>query len=116
MIRLQDGKESATLKIAGRSVRVDGATAPLSILVDEPSRARLIKNAEAGKRVNLKNTEDKSDEIRVCARGIDNETYASAWTYECNGNQHLTRVGGRWILVDLTDGRERFWTLGAGKQ
>ena len=116
MIRLQDGKESATLKIAGRSVRVDGATAPLSILVDEPSRARLIKNAEAGKRVNLKNTEDKSDEIRVCARGIDNETYASAWTYECNGNQHLTRVGGRWILVDLTDGRERFWTLGSGKQ
>ena len=66
--------------------------------------------------MNLKNTEDKSDEIRVCARGIDNKTYASSWTYECNGNQHLTRVGGRWILVDLTDGRERFWTLGAGKQ
>lgn len=115
MIRLQDGTESKTLKIAGRSVRVDGETAPLSILVDEPSRARLIKNAEAGKRVNLKNTEDKSDEMRVCARGIDNQTYASAWTYECNGNQHLTRVGGRWILVDLTDGQERFWTLGEGK-
>lgn len=116
MIRLADGKESATIKIAGRSVRVDGETAPLSILVDEPSRTRLIKNAESGKRVNLKNTEDKSDEMRVCARGIDNQTYASAWTYECNGNQHLTRVGGRWILVDLTDGQERFWTLGEGKQ
>lgn len=115
MIRLADGKESPTIKIAGRSVRVDGETAPLSVLVDEPSRARLIKNAESGKRVNLKNTEDKSDEMRVCARGIDNQTYSSPWTIECNGNQHLTRVGGRWILVDLTDGQERFWTLGEGK-
>lgn len=115
MIRLSDGKESPAIKIAGRSVRVDGETAPLSILVDEPSRARLIKNAESGKRVNLKNTEDKSDEMRICARGIDNAAYATAWTFECNGNQHLTRVGGRWILVDLTDGQERFWTLGEGK-
>ena len=115
MINLQDGKESKTIKIAGRSVRVDGETAPLSVLVDEPSRSRLIKNAEAGKRVNLKNTEDKSDEFRICARGIDNLTFASTWTFECNGNQHLTRVGGRWILVDLTDGQERFWTLGEGK-
>jgi len=116
MINLQDGKESPTIKIAGSSVRVAGETAPPSVLVDEPSRSRLIKNAEAGKRVNLKNTEDKSDEIRICARGIDNLTFASTWTFECNGNQHLTRVGGRWILVDLTDGQERFWTLGEGKQ
>ena len=88
---------------------------PISILVDEPSREKIIKNAESGKRVNLDNSEDKSDEKRICARGISNETYKSAWTFECNGNQHLTRVGGRWILVDLSNGREHFWPLGVGR-
>ena len=115
MLNLQTGEESQPIPIAGRSVRVDGETMPISILVDEPSREKIIKNAESGKRVNLDNSEDKSDEKRICARGISNETYKSAWTFECNGNQHLTRVGGRWILVDLSNGREHFWPLGVGR-
>lgn len=115
MLNLVDGKESEPIRIAGRSVRVDGETATISVLVDEPSRKKIIKNAEAGKRVNLDNREDKSDEVRVCARGIANEDFQTAWTFECNGNQHLTRVGGRWILVDLTKGQEKFWPLGVGR-
>lgn len=114
MLNLVDGKESEPIRIAGRSVRIDGETATISVLVDEPSRKKIIKNAEAGKHFNLDNREDKSDENRVCARGVNNETLQIAWTYECNGNQHLTRVGGRWILVDLTKGQEKFWPLGGG--
>ncbi len=112
MLRLSDGKESAPIKIAGRSVRIDGETAPISVLVDEPSREKIIKNAESGKRVNLDASEDKSDEIRVCAKGINNESFDVMWSFECNGNQHLTRVGGRWILVELSNGLEKFWPLG----
>jgi hypothetical protein len=112
ILSLLDGKESEPIRIAGRSVRIDGETETISVLVDEPSRKKIIKNAESGKRVNLDNREDKSDEIRVCARGIDNENFQTAWTFECNGNQHLTRVGGRWILVDLSKGQEKFWPLG----
>ncbi len=115
MLSLADGSESKQLKIAGRAVRVDGETAPLSILVDEPSREKIIKNAEAGKRVNLDNSEDKSSEIRVCATGVSNENFTAIWKFECNGNQHLTRVGGRWILVDLSNGNEKIWPLGEGK-
>lgn len=115
MLNLLDGSESNSIKIAGRAVRVDGETAPISVLVDEPSREKIIKNAEAGKHVNLDNSEDKSDETRICAKGVSNESYETVWTFECNGNQHLTRFGGRWILVDLSNGREKFWPLGEGK-
>lgn len=115
MLNLETGEESEPIAIAGRSVRVDGETPPISVLVDEPSREKIIKNAESGKRVGLDNSEDKSDERRICAKGISNETYQPVWTYECNGNQHLTRVGGRWILVDLSNGREHFWPLGEGR-
>jgi hypothetical protein len=114
VLNLLSGQESEPIKIAGRSVRVDGQTAPISVLVDEPTRGKIIKNVEAGTRVNLDNSEDKSDETRVCARGISNDTYKSVWTFKCNGNQHLTRVGGRWILVDLSEGLEQFWPLGQG--
>ena len=112
MLNLADGSESAVIKIAGRAVRVDGETAPISVMVDEPSREKIIKNAESGKRVSLDSSEDKSDETRICAKGISNATYETVWTFECNGNQHLTRVGGRWILVDLSDGAEKFWPIG----
>jgi hypothetical protein len=112
LLDLADGKESTAIKIAGRSVRVDGETDSISVLVDEPSREKIIKNAESGKRVSLDNSEDKSDETRECARGISNHTFETVWTFECNGNQHLTRVGGRWILVDLTSGQEKFWPIG----
>lgn len=115
MLNLLDGSESNSIKISGRAVRVDGETAPISVLVDEPSREKIIKNAEAGKHVNLDNSEDKSDETRICAKGVSNQSYETVWTFECNGNQHLTRFGGRWILVDLSNGRERFWPLGEGR-
>jgi hypothetical protein len=114
MLNLIDGSESAPMEIASKSVRVDGATSAYSILVDEPDRAEIIKNAEKGKVASL-TRKDKSDKSRVCVQGIDNAASSLAWKFTCNGNQHALRAGGAWILLDLTPGVEKFWPMKASK-
>jgi hypothetical protein len=112
LLNLSDGTEQKIGKIAGASVRVDGATTPISVLIDEPSRKRLIQDAEDGKTPSINNAEDASDKIRTCASGIDNVEFKISWIFDCNGNQHVIRVGGRWLVLDLTAGRENFRLLG----
>lgn len=110
-INLMSGQEASSLKIAGKSVRVDGQSSIVSVLVDEPSRAKIIENLESGKRINLTSEEKNSNKKRICARGINNFDSLELWSFECLGSQHITRVGGRWILVDLSEGSEEFWPL-----
>ena len=112
VLNLEDGTEQKLGTISGASVRVDGATSPISVLVDEPSRKRLIKDAEDGKTPSINNAKNESDKIRTCASGIDNVAYEIAWTFDCNGNQHVMRVAGRWLLLDLSAGAESFRLLG----
>lgn len=112
LLNLSDGSERKIGSISGASERVDGATAPISVLVDEPSRKRLIQDAEAGKTPSINNAKDESDKIRTCASGIDNTTFEFSWTFDCNGNQHVIRVAGRWLLLDLSAGAESFRLLG----
>ena len=112
MLNLVDGSESETMNIDGKSVRVDGATKPFSILVDEPDRAQIIKDAEAGKVASLTRS-DKSDETRKCVQGVDNASSSISWSFVCNGNQHALRAGGSWLLLDLTPGSENFWPMKA---
>lgn len=114
LLNLVDGSESAPMEIESKSVRVDGATAAFSILVDEPDRAEIIKNAEKGKVASL-DRKDNSDKSRVCVQGIDNSESQLAWKFTCNGNQHALRAGGAWILLDLTPGAEKFWPMKASK-
>jgi hypothetical protein len=112
VLNLADGTEQKIGKIAGASVRVDGATTPISVLIDEPSRKRLIQDVEDGKTPSINNAEDESDKIRTCASGIDTVSFKISWIFDCNGNQHVIRVGGRWLVLDLTPGRENFRLLG----
>jgi hypothetical protein len=112
MLNLVDGSESQSMNINGKSVRVDGATKPFSILVDEPDRAQIIKDAEAGKVASLTRS-DKSDETRKCVQGVDNASSSISWSFVCNGNQHALRAGGSWLLLDLTPGSENFWPMKA---
>jgi hypothetical protein len=108
ILNLADGLEQKIGKISGASVRVDGATTPISVLVDEPSRKRLIEDAEDGKTPSINNAKDESNKIRTCASGIDNLAYKINWTLDCNGNQHVIRVAGKWLLLDLSAGSESF--------
>ena len=110
MLNLVDGSESKPMAIANRAVRVDGATTQYSILVDEPDRQQIIKDAEAGKTTSL-DRKDNSSKVRKCLQGVDNPSSSIGWAYECNGNQHALRAGGRWLLLDLTPGSEAFWPL-----
>ena len=112
MLNLLDGTESKPISISGKSVRVDGATKPFSILVDEPDRGRIIKDAEAGKVASL-SRKDRSNDDRACLQGIDNATSVISWSYTCNGNQHALRAGGAWLMLDLTPGVEKFFPLKA---
>lgn len=114
MLNLVDGTESSSMPIASKSVRVDGATAAYSILVDEPDRGEIIKNAEKGKVASL-DRKDNSDKSRDCVQGVSNPDSKIAWTFVCNGNQHALRAGGAWILLDLTPGTEKFWPMKASK-
>ncbi|MEY3855580.1 MAG: hypothetical protein RJA45_50 [Actinomycetota bacterium] len=114
MLNLVDGSESAPMTISSKAVRVDGATSAYSILVDEPDRAEIIKNAEKGKVASL-SRDDNSDKSRVCVQGIDNAGSSLSWKFTCNGNQHALRAGGAWILLDLTPGVEKFWPMKASK-
>ncbi len=114
LLNLADGTESAPMEIASKSVRVDGATASYSILVDEPDRAEIVKNAEKGKVASL-DRKDNSDKSRACVQGIDNPESKLSWKFSCNGNQHALRAGGAWILLDLTPGAEKFWPMKASK-
>jgi hypothetical protein len=114
MINLIDGTESEAMSIAGKSVRIDGATKAFSILVDEPDRAKIIKDAEAGKVASL-DRKDRSDTSRKCLQGVQNSTSNISWDYNCNGNQHAIRAGGAWLLLDLTPGSEKFFPLKASK-
>ena len=111
-INLLTGQESSEIKIAGKSVRIDGQTVGVSVLVDEPSRSKLISNLESGKRINLTSSEKESKKVRICARGINNVDSSELWSFDCKGSQHVTRVAGSWILVDLSEGSEEFWLLG----
>lgn len=114
LLNLTDGREQKIGKISGASVRVDGATAPISVLVDEPSRKRLIEDVEDGKTPSINNAKNESNKIRTCASGIDNLGYKINWTLECNGNQHVIRVAGKWLLLDLSPGGESFKLVGRG--
>jgi hypothetical protein len=114
LVNLDDGQEFEASKISGKAVRVDGATTLSSILVNEPSRDKIIKNIESGKRASLGSGKDKSDKRRSCAISSNNTTGLEMWKFECNGNQHVTRVAGRWIVLDLTENAQVFWLLGKG--
>lgn len=115
LLNLDDGVEHKLGTISGSSVRVDGATTPVSVLVDEPSRKRLIQDAEDGKTPSINNAKNESDKIRTCVSGIDNIGFSFSWALDCNGNQHVIRVGGRWLLLDLSAGNESFTLLGGNK-
>lgn len=112
MLNLIDGTESEAMAITGKSVRVDGATGEFSILVDEPDRAKIIKDAEAGKVASL-DRKDRSSDTRRCLQGVQNSVSQISWDYTCNGNQHALRAGGAWLLLDLTPGSEKFFPLKA---
>lgn len=112
-LNLNTGNESDPIDISGKSVRVDGATLLNTVLVDEPDRQKIVKDAEAGKVASL-TREDKSDQSRKCAQGVSNQTSKVAWIFECTGNEHVIRTAGRWLVLDLTPGKENFWTLKAG--
>jgi hypothetical protein len=114
MLNLVDGTESVAEPISSKSVRVDGATAPFSILVDEPDRSQIIKDAEDGKVASL-SRKDKSSKIRKCVQGVQNSTSTISWTFECNGNQHALRAGGSWLVLDLTPGDEKFYPMKASR-
>ena len=113
LLDLKTGSESEPQAIAGKQVRVDGATAGFSILVDEPDRAKIIKDAEAGKVASL-DRKDHSNTKRSCLQGIENGSSEITWSFECNGNLHALRAGGAWLMLDLTPGREEFWPLKVG--
>lgn len=112
MLNLSDGQEQKIGTISGASVRVDGATTPISVLVDEPSRKSLIQDAESGKTPSINNSTDESNKVRTCASGIDNLGFKTNWTLDCNGNQHVIRVAGKWLLLDLSAGSESFKLIG----
>lgn len=112
MLNLVDGSESASSAIAGKSVRVDGGTNPFSILVDEPDRTEIIKQAEKGRVASL-SRKDRSSKLRKCVQGVDNSTSTISWSYTCNGNQHALRAGGAWLVLDLTPGDEKFYPMKA---
>lgn len=112
LLNLANGAEQKIGVIAGASVRVDGATTPVSVLVDEPSRKRLIADAEDGKTPSINNAKDESDKMRTCASGIDNLNFQFTWNMSCNGNQHVIRVAGKWLLLDLSAGNENFRLIG----
>jgi hypothetical protein len=110
LINLETGELSSTFKIPSKQVRIDGYSGTTSLLVDEPERSRIIEAAESGDKPNSKH-KDGSDKIRNCLQAVDESSAAFSWTYECNGNQHILRLGGRWILADLSSGREEIWPL-----
>ena len=110
LLDLTNGSESEPMQIAGKRVRVDGATDAFSILVDEPDREEIVKQAEKGKVASL-TRKDKSDQTRACVQGVDNAAASITWSYECNGNIHAVRAGGIWLALDLTPGSENFWPL-----
>lgn len=114
VLNLVDGSESKPMKIASKTVRVDGATNGYSILTDEPDRTKIIRESESGRVASLNRT-DKSDTIRNCIIALNNETSKIAWEHECNGNLHALRAGGSWLMLDLSRGSESFWPLKAGK-
>jgi len=114
MLDLSSGTESPSIAIAGKQVRVDGATSDFSILVDEPERSKIIKDAEAGKVASLDRA-DNSDKTRICVQGVSNPTSTITWKFVCNGNMHALRAGGAWLMLDLTPGREEFWPMKAGE-
>lgn len=114
MLNLVDGTEGEAQPIASKSVRVDGATAAFSILVDEPDRSQIIKDAEDGKVASL-SRKDKSSKVRKCVQGVQNSSSTISWTFECNGNQHALRAGGSWLVLDLTPGDEKFYPMKASR-
>ena len=114
MLDLSNGSDSSTQPIAGNAVRVDGATNEFSILIDEPDRSKIIKDAEAGKVASL-DRKDHSSKIRKCVQGIANQTSSIGWVFECNGNLHALRAGGMWLMLDLTPNHEEFWPMKGGK-
>jgi outer membrane protein assembly factor BamB len=110
LLNLADGTLSDSFKISGKQVRIDGSATDYSILVDEPERSRIVKAAESGSKPNSQH-KDGSKDLRACLQAVSEATGQLDWKYECNGNQHVIRAGGRWLLVDLSSGTEEFWPI-----
>lgn len=109
---LSDGSISEGTKISGKEVRIDGVTQNVSVLIDEPSRTKLIEDLEDGKTPSVKSENATEDKIRTCAKGIENSKLDVLWSLDCHSNEHVTRVGGRWLVLHLESGKEALWPIG----
>lgn len=108
LISLADGELSERVKIAGDKVRIDGMTNATGFVVDEPDRKQITADLEDGETSATRDDEeeDNSDEIRSCVVALNLSNTKELWTFDCNGNEHISRAGGNWLLFDTTAGEE----------
>lgn len=115
LMSLADGEISKRFKIAGDKVRIDGMTNATGFVVDEPDRKQITADVEDGQNSASRDDEeeDNSDEIRTCVVGLNLANTKQLWNLDCNGNEHISRAGGNWLLFDNTAGEEVIKPLSA---
>ena len=99
------GEVLGQYEIPNDQSRIDGVSARLVYLVDEPDREAAVEEIEAGESVggsSEEEDEDLANEKRTCITAISTVTFDVEWEFTCNGYQHAFLAAGNWVLFDKT--------------
>jgi len=98
--------------------RIDATSANFAYVIDEPDRQAVVDDLEAGDSASSTGDDDgsdKSEQKRECLWGINLRTAEKAWSWECNGNQHVAVAAGNWVVIDKTPGAQTMRPLLSGE-
>ena len=103
------GEVRAKFDLLNDQTRIDAVSQNFLYMVDEPDRKEVVKNIETGDSASSTSDDDgsdKSEELRECVWAVDLRTAQKAWTWECNGYQHVALASGNWVVIDKTPGAQ----------
>jgi len=104
--------------LPNNQTRIDATSTNFVYVVDEPDRQAVVDDLEAGDSASSTSDEDdsdKSEQKRECLWAINLVTAAKAWSWECNGNQHVAVAAGNWVVIDKTPGAQTMRPLLSGE-
>lgn len=117
MRNIHTGEVLGDFELPNDQTRIDAVSTHFIYVVDEPNRQAVVDDLEAGDSASSTSDDDgsdKSDQKRECLWAVNLRTAEKAWSWECNGNQHVAVAAGNWVVIDKTPGAQTMRPLVTG--
>jgi hypothetical protein len=118
MRSIRSGEVLGDFELPNNQTRIDATSSNFVYVVDEPDRQAVVEDLEDGDSASSTSDDDdsdKSEQKRECLWGINLRTTQKAWSWECNGYQHVAVAAGNWVVIDKTPGAQTMRPLRTGE-